>query len=89
MKNFHYLCCLIIYAMPKINRIRTLLTERNLTNRWLSYQLDVDPTTVSKWCTNSSQPDILTLLRIANLLNVGVKDLYDQEIVRIYSTCAK
>lgn len=51
--------------------------------------MDVDPTTVSKWCTNSSQPDILTLLRIANLLDVEVKDLYDQEIVKVYSTFAE
>ena len=65
-------------AMPKINRLKMLLRERNLTNRWLSIQLDVDPTTVSKWCTNSSQPDILTLLKIANLLGVEVKDLYDR-----------
>lgn len=75
--------------MPKINRLKMLLRERNLTNRWLSIQLDVGPTTVSKWCTNSSQPDILTLLKIANLLGVEVKDLYDQEIVRAYSTCAE
>ena len=75
--------------MPKINRLNMLLRERNLTNRWLSIQLEVDPTTVSKWCTNSSQPDILTLLKIANLLGVEVKDLYDQEIVRAYSTCAE
>mgnify|MGYP001030978399 FL=1 len=75
--------------MPKINRLKMLLRERNLTNRWLSIQLEVDPTTVSKWCTNSSQPDILTLLKIANLLGVEVKDLYDQEIVRAYSTCAE
>lgn len=89
MKNFHYLCTLKTDAMPKINRLKMLLRERNLTNRWLSSQLDVDPTTVSKWCTNSSQPDILTLLRIARLLDVEVKDLYDQEIVRAYSTCAE
>lgn len=75
--------------MPKINRLKMLLRERNLTNRWLSIQLEVDSTTVSKWCTNSSQPDILTLLKIANLLGVEVKDLYDQEIVRAYSTCAE
>ncbi len=75
--------------MPKINRLKIILTERNLTNRWLSAKLDVDPTTVSKWCTNSSQPDILTLLRIANLLDVEVKDLYDQEIIKVYSTCAE
>lgn len=56
--------------MPKINILKMLLTERNLTNKRLSSQLDVDFTTVSKWCANSSQPDILTLLRIANLLDV-------------------
>lgn len=89
MKNCHYLCTLKTDAMPKINRLKMLLRERNLTNRWLSIQLEVDPTTVSKWCTNSSQPDILTLLKIANLLGVEVKDLYDQEIVRAYSTCAE
>lgn len=89
MKFFHYLCCPKTDTMPKVNRLKILLAERNLTNRWLSSQLDVDPTTVSKWCTNSSQPDILTLLRIANLLDVEVKDLYDQEIVRVYSTFAE
>ena len=71
--------------MQKINRIKTLLTERNLTNRWLAAQLDVDRSTVSKWCTNSSQPDILTLLKIARLLNLEVKDLYSEEIIRQYS----
>lgn len=73
--------------MPKINRLKTILNERNLTSRWLSKELNVDPTTVSKWCTNSSQPDILTLLRIANLLNIEVKDLYDEALVKKYSTC--
>lgn len=89
MKIFHYLCGQNINVMPKINRLKTILRERNLTSRWLSKELAVDPTTVSKWCTNSSQPDILTLLRIANLLDVEVKDLYDQEIVRAYLTCAE
>lgn len=74
-------------VMPKINRLKTILNERNLTSRWLSKELNVDPTTVSKWCTNSSQPDILTLLRIANLLNIEVKDLYDEALVKKYSTC--
>ena len=73
--------------MPKINRLKTILNERNLTSRWLSKELNVDPTTVSKWCTNSSQPDILTLLKIANLLSIEVKDLYDEALVKKYSTC--
>lgn len=75
--------------MAKINRLKTILTEKNLTSRWLSAQLEVDPTTVSKWCTNSSQPDILTLLRIARLLDVEVKDFYDEELYQSYLTYYK
>ena len=42
--------------MQKVNRLKEILNERSLTNSWLARQLGVDPTTVSKWCTNSSQP---------------------------------
>lgn len=72
--------------MTKINKIKSILTERSITSKWLAAQLDVNPTTVSKWCTNSSQPDILTLLKIAHLLDLEVKDLYDEEIVNQYSS---
>lgn len=58
--------------MQKVNRLKVILNERNLTNSWLARQLDVNPTTVSKWCTNSSQPDILTFLKIASLLHLDV-----------------
>lgn len=67
--------------MQKVNRLKVLLAERNLTNSWLARQLDVNPTTVSKWCTNSSQPDILTFLKIASLLQLEVKALYDEKVV--------
>jgi Predicted transcriptional regulators len=70
--------------MAKINRLKSILAEKNRTNLWLASQLDVNPTTVSKWCTNSSQPDILMILRIAQLLGIGVKDFYDEEIVERY-----
>lgn len=72
--------------MTKINKIKSILNERRITSKWLAIQLDVDPTTVSKWCTNSSQPDILTLLKIAHLLDLEVKNLYDEEIVNQYSS---
>lgn len=68
--------------MQKVNRLRVILNERNLTNSWLARQLDVNPTTVSKWCTNSSQPDILTFLKIASLLHLDVSTLYDEKVVR-------
>lgn len=67
--------------MAKINRLKSILAEKNRTNLWLASQLDVNPTTVSKWCTNSSQPDIMMVLRIAQLLDVGVKDFYNEKIV--------
>jgi transcriptional regulator with XRE-family HTH domain len=41
----------------------------------------VSPSTVSKWCTNSSQPDIETLAKIAKLLNVGVEELYNKKFM--------
>ena len=51
-----------------INRLKVILAEKKRTNKWLCEQLKVNPSTVSKWCTNSSQPDIETFVRIANLL---------------------
>lgn len=61
--------------MEDINRLKIVLAEKKHTNKWLSEQLGVNPTTVSKWCTNSSQPDLVTLTKIARLLDVDVKDL--------------
>lgn len=42
----------------KLNRIKVMLAEKNRTNKWLAEQLGKDQTTISKWCTNSSQPDL-------------------------------
>lgn len=71
--------------MAKINKIKSILNERSITSKWLAAQLDVNPTTVSKWCTNSSQPDILTLLKIAHLLGLEVTELYSDDVIRQYS----
>ena len=59
--------------MEDINRIKLVLVEKKRTSKWLSGQLGVTPSTVSKWCTNSSQPDITNLLKIASLLDVEYK----------------
>ncbi len=59
----------------KLNRIKVVLAEKERTNKWLAEQLECAPTTVSKWCTNSSQPPIETFLRIAELLDVSLNDL--------------
>ena len=64
--------------MEDINRLKLLLVEKKKTSKWLSEQLGITPSTVSKWCTNTSQSDMETLPRIAKLLNVGVEDLYNK-----------
>ena len=58
-----------------INRIKLVLVEKKRTNKWLAEQLGKDPATVSKWCTNTSQPGIETLIEIAKLLEVEVGEL--------------
>ena len=65
--------------MKDINRIKVVLAEKKRTNKWLAEQMGVNPTTVSKWCTNSSQPDLGYLLRIADLLEVDIKQLFIRE----------
>ena len=54
-----------------INRIKVMLVEKKRSNKWLAEQLGKDPATVSKWCTNTSQPTIETLLKIAEVLEVN------------------
>ncbi len=58
-----------------INRLKVDLAEQKRTNKWLAEQLGKDPASVSKWCTNASQPSLETLVEIARSLNVDVKDL--------------
>lgn len=65
--------------MEDINRIKIVLVEKKRTSKWLSEQMGVAPSTVSKWCTNSSQPDLGNLLKIADLLEVDIKELLVRE----------
>ena len=58
-----------------INRLKVVLAEKKRTNKWLSEQVGKDPATVSKWCTNTMQPNLETLVAIAKELDVDVKDL--------------
>lgn len=58
-----------------LNRLKVVLAEKRRTNKWLAQQLDKDPATVSKWCTNTAQPSLETLSEIADCLEVDVKDL--------------
>lgn len=65
--------------MEDINRIKVVLAEKKRTNKWLASQLGVNPSTVSKWCTNASQPDLNSLLKISDLLEVDIKELIVRE----------
>ncbi len=61
--------------MEDINRIKVVLAEKKRTNKWLARELKKDPATVSKWCTNTSQPDLGTLKQVALLLDVDIREL--------------
>lgn len=64
--------------MKDINRIKVVLVEKKRTSKWLSEQLRKDPATISKWCTNTSQPDLITLTKVATLLDVDVRLLINK-----------
>lgn len=61
--------------MEDLNRLKVVLVEKKKTSKWLAEELGKNPSTVSKWCTNVSQPDLHTLNQIAELLDVDVKSL--------------
>lgn len=63
----------------KLNRLKIVLAEKDKTNNWLAEQLGKDKATVSKWCTNTCQPDVETFMRIALLLKVDISELFRME----------
>lgn len=70
-------------ANKKINRLKIVLAEKEKTNNWLAEQLGRDKATISKWCTNTCQPDIETFIRISKLLNVDVSELLRLDVVEM------
>lgn len=63
------------WQMKQINRLKVVLVEQNKTGKWLAETLGKNEATVSRWCTNETQPSLETLVSIANALKVDVKDL--------------
>lgn len=61
--------------MNNINRIKVVLVEQQKTGKWLAQQLGKSSCTVSKWCSNTIQPDLATLGKIATILNVDIREL--------------
>jgi transcriptional regulator with XRE-family HTH domain len=66
-------------AMDELNRLKVVLVEQKKTGKWLAEQLGVSVTTTSRWCSNAAQPDLQTLNKIAQLLNVSIHDLIKQQ----------
>ena len=58
-----------------MNRIKAVLAEKQRTNRWLAEQMGKSENTISRWCSNKSQPSIAQLQEIAKLLDVEVRVL--------------
>ncbi len=59
-----------------INRLKVVLAEKKRTNKWLAEQLGKDPATISKWCTNTLQPNVETMVEIAKHLQVEIQELF-------------
>ncbi len=66
-----------------LNRLRVVIAEKNVTNKWLSEQLGIGQATISKWVTNTSQPNLEMLVKLSKVLDVEMKDLvrYDDVVV--------
>jgi DNA-binding Xre family transcriptional regulator len=66
--------------MKDLNRLKVVLAEKKRTNKWLAEQLGKNVTTVSKWCTNTSQPDLQTLDKISDLLECDTRVLITSKV---------
>ena len=60
---------------PKINRLKVILVEQGRSGKWLAQKLGKDPSTVSKWCSNKSQPSLESIVKISEILSVNMSDL--------------
>ena len=67
--------------MKNVNRLKLVLVEQRKTGKWLAEQLGKDPSTVSKWCSNTTQPPLDMLVNIANLLKVDIKELINEKSI--------
>lgn len=64
--------------MKQINRLKVVLVEKNKSGKWLGEQLGKDPATISRWCNNHAQPSVETFTRMAELLEVDLRELFNK-----------
>lgn len=70
----------IIPRMEHINRLKVVLVEQKRTGKWLAEMLGMNEATISRWCTNESQPSLVTLKQIADILKVDIRDLLNSTL---------
>ena len=80
-KSFIFLPHIIFKKKKKndLNRLKVVLVEQHKTAKWLAEQMEKDPATISKWCTNKAQPSLETIKKIAEILQVKMSDLVSNE----------
>ena len=66
-------------ANNDLNRLKVVLVEQHKTAKWLAEQMDKDPATISKWCTNKAQPSLEPITKLAAILQVHMTDLVSNE----------
>lgn len=59
----------------RINRLKVVLAEKNKKGKWLAEQLGKNEATISRWCSNTAQPSLEVLVKIASILNVDPRQL--------------
>nr|WP_303045382.1 helix-turn-helix transcriptional regulator [uncultured Duncaniella sp.] len=64
-----------------MNRLKVVLVEQNRTGKWLAEQLGKNEATVSRWCSNTAQPSLEMLVKIASILKVNPRSLINDEII--------
>lgn len=69
-------------GIDKINRIKIVLVEQGKTGKWLAEQLGRNEATISRWCSNTSQPSLEILMKVAAILGVSAKDLINNGIYK-------
>ncbi len=70
-------------ANKNLNRLRVILAEKNLSNKWLAERLGRDQATISKWVTNNTQPNLEMLLKLSKVLEVELEELVRKEGIEI------
>lgn len=79
--NYHMSANNIDTQTERINRLKVVLVEQNRTGKWLAEQLGKNEATVSRWCSNTAQPSLEMLVKIASILKVNPRSLINDEII--------